>query len=377
MDDRSIERLSVATGGIAVATVGLSSALTVLAGETEVYEGRLGWWWAAYAGYVVAFALAADVVRWRRRPVPTTPLLAVLVVAGCAVVAIAPDLGWSTVLLVVTAATAAFERSLRGALTVLALQTLVVTVVSAATTTSWSEAVLAGAVYGSFQGFAVLVVHGQRREEAARRELAEAHAELRAASAVLATSTRTAERLRISRDLHDVVGHQLTALSLELEVASHHATGAGAEHVERARAVAKDLLRDVRAAVGELRAEPAGIAAPLHDLVDDLPGLAVDLTVEERAPLDEARSLAIVRCVQETVTNALRHSEATRLDISVVVDADGIKLEVADNGRGAATLVPGNGLEGLRERIEALGGRVAMDTDVGRGFAVRAWAPVR
>jgi signal transduction histidine kinase len=132
----------------------------------------------------------------------------------------------------------------------------------------------------------------------------------------------------------------------------------------------------VRAAVGELRAGATDLEPTLRELVADLPGPAVELTVDERAPLDETHALAVVRCVQEVVTNTLRHSGADHLTISVVVDDSGVRLDARDDGCGAAQLVPGNGLTGLRERIEQLGGEVALQTAAGHGFAVNARVPV-
>jgi signal transduction histidine kinase len=314
----------------------------------------------------------------RPRWATSVRLLAVELVAGAVAWLAAPGPGGTAVLFVVTAVSAAYCLSVRGALAVVTVQSALVALGAAVDGQAASEVVLATAVYGSFQGFAVMVVGSERRAATARTELAAAHAELRAATVLLATSTRTAERLRISRDLHDVIGHQLTALTLELEVASHHVDGAAdaAEHVGRAGTIARDLLRDVRGVVGELRSGAGDLEPTLQELTADLPGLAVDLTVDERSPLDEARALAVVRCVQEVLTNALRHAGADRLTISIVVDEAGVRLDARDDGHGTALLVPGNGLTGLRERIEHLGGEVTIRTSAGHGFAVTARVPV-
>src|SRR5918994_4566934 len=145
----------------------------------------------------------------------------------------------------------------------------------------------------------------------------------------------------------------------------------------RARAITKDLLGDVRAAVGELRVGATDLEPTLRELVADLPGPAVELTVDERAPLVETHALAIIRCVQEVVTNTLRHSGADHLTISAVADESGVRLDARDDGCGAAQLVPGNGLTGLRERFEQLGGEIALQTAAGHGFALNARVPVR
>jgi signal transduction histidine kinase len=332
-------------------------------------------WWAAYGLYLAAFILDADLVWSRPQWASYRRLLAVELIAGAIAWLASPELGWTAALFVVTAASAAYVLTARGALAVVAAQSALVALGTALDGQSATQVVISTAVYGSFQGFAVMVVGSEQREVAARAELAAAHAELRAATVLLAASTRTAERLRISRDLHDVVGHQLTALALELEVASRQSDGQIATHVRRARAIAKDLLRDVREAVGELRAGTGDLERTLRELVTDLPGLTVELTVDERAPLDEASALTVVRCVQEILTNTLRHADADHLTISIVIDDAGVRLNTRDDGRGTAYLVPGNGLNGIRERIEQRGGEVALQTAAGRGFAVIARVP--
>jgi signal transduction histidine kinase len=224
--------------------------------------------------------------------------------------------------------------------------------------------------------------HEQLEEAHARlarthADLAGTHAELRATSALLARSTQAAERLRISRDLHDLVGHQLTALALELEVASHDR--ADRVHVERARDIAKELLRDVRAAGGELRSGPPELEPALRELVRDLPGLRVELTVDQRVPVDDELASTIIRSAQEVVTNTLRHAAASTLSLEVVANEDGVRLDAVDDGRGAVGLVPGNGLRGLCERVEGHGGEVAFHPrgSNGSGFAISARLPAQ
>lgn len=372
---RSGERLSATAGLVATVAVGVAALFAESTGSSGFRPSWTPLWWAAYGVYLAAFIIDADVTRWRPRWVTNRKLLAIEIVAGAVAWLASPELGWTAVLLVVTAASAAYALAPRGAFAVVIAQSAIVALGTALDEQSASEVLLATAIYGSFQGFAVLVVGSEKREAAARTELAVAHAELRATTVLLAASARTAERLRISRDLHDVVGHQLTALALELEVASHHRGDQATAHVARARTIAKELLRDVRAAVDALRVGPEDLEPTLHDLVTDIPGLAVDLTVDQHAPLDEASALTIVRCAQEVLTNTLRHAGAEHLSITVVVDEAEVRLDARDDGRGAGQLVPGNGLNGIRERVEQLGGEVALQTAAGRGFAVVARMP--
>ncbi len=207
--------------------------------------------------------------------------------------------------------------------------------------------VLTAGVYLLLQGVSVLGVVSEQRHKAARLQLAQAHTELRATTALLDVSSRTAERLRISRDLHDVIGHQVTALALELEVASHHAQPPASAHVARARSIAKDLLTDLRATVGALRDTVPELAPALEAVTADLPSPRVHLQVEEGAMVGEDRRTAVVRCVQEIVTNAIRHSDADNLWIDVTVDGDGrLVLSAHDDGRGARDLAAGQRADG-------------------------------
>lgn len=207
-----------------------------------------------------------------------------------------------------------------------------------------------------------------------RRRLAAAHTELRATSALLEDSSRANERLRIARDLHDVVGHQVTALALELEVASHQSSPPASEHVTRARRIAKDLLADMRATVGELRDESPDLRTALEAIVTDLPQPHVHLHIAEEVRIDGPRLTTLVRCVQEIVTNAIRHAEAANLWIDITTNgAGGTVLRARDDGRGAPSLTPGNGLTGINERVEQRGGHTRFTS--AEGFHVVAEIP--
>ena len=332
-------------------------------------------WWSLYVIYVLVFAIECGFL-----PVPGAGSelgrFVVLAICGSAVFLLAPHLGWTAVLFVVTTATSAFVLPSWAVALVVAAHTVVVAAGSAAIEgTSVASVVFNTLAYAAFMSFAAVVVISARREHEARAELAAAHADLRAATALLATSSRDAERLRIARDLHDLVGHQLTALALDLEVIALQSEGETRERVLQTRQIAKDLLSDVRAAVGELRSEPAGLEPTLRKVVAGIPGLTIDLRVDEQCPPGERAALAVVRCVQEVVTNTLRHADATRLDIAVTSDVDGLVLTARDDGAGVTELRPGNGLTGMTERIEELGGTLDLRSRRGAGFIITARVP--
>lgn len=370
LTDREALRASV-TGLLAVAAVGLGGAAGVLPGD----GGARTAWWAAFTVFAVVAVLDSGILPLRTGPRTARAFLTVEVAAALVAWFASPGTGWTAILFVVTAVTAAYALPPSAAWAVVAGQVAAVAAGSAAAGSDVGGVALATVAYGSFQAFGCLVVLAARREAEARAALATAHAELRAASALLATSARDAERLRISRDLHDVVGHQLTALTLELEVASHQADGPAAEHVARARSVAKCLLADVRAAVGGLRDDVQGLEGALREAVGPTPGLEVHLTVEEAAPVAPDTALVLVRCVQELVTNTTRHARASRLDLVVRSADDGVTLAARDDGTGAGRLVLGNGLVGMRERLAEVGGTLTLDPGPGSGFGATVRVP--
>src|SRR5450631_4022573 len=229
VSENALDRMTSGVGPLAYVAVGLMTLPTGLAGRLS------GWWWLSLVvGLLLYSALRSDrVSRSAARYV-----LAPLFVASVATYLLATDYAFSAVPMVVVAATAAFLLPLWAAVS------LVVASLSSggAAANDWASAVM----YAVFQVFAVLMAATSLRERRLHEELAETNEELARAQGRLAESSRVAERLRISRDLHDLVGHQLSALALNLEVASHLATGPAGESVAQSRTIAKDLLHDVR-----------------------------------------------------------------------------------------------------------------------------------
>lgn len=212
----------------------------------------------------------------------------------------------------------------------------------------------------------------------ARSDLRRVNAQLVATQALLAENTRIAERVRISRDLHDLIGHHLTALHLNLEVASHTSEGQAKEHVNKAASVARQLLADVREVVTDLRsADQVDLRQALETLAQGVPELRIHLDIPEAlAQTDPQRAQALLRCAQELITNTVRHAQAQALWMSLEASDDGgVALIARDDGQGTQELMPGNGINGMRERLKELGGRLDIATGPNVGFRVRAWLP--
>ncbi|NII52928.1 sensor histidine kinase [Luteibacter sp. SG786] len=243
------------------------------------------------------------------------------------------------------------------------------------------NALMQACLYFGFSAlvFVASMVASQQAEE--REELRRLNSELRATRALLAESTRIAERMRIARDLHDLVGHHLTALSLNLEVASHLTNDVAREHVLKAQSTAKQLLSDVREVVSELRQDDAiDLTQALRSLTEGVPGLEVRLTVPPRFGVeDPRRAQMLLRCVQEILTNTVRHANARHLWLTFRhTGPDELCLDARDDGRGGGSgeFRPGNGLNGMRERLAEFGGTVSFRTDPAGGFALTARLPL-
>ncbi|HEV7444809.1 MAG TPA: sensor histidine kinase [Steroidobacteraceae bacterium] len=228
---------------------------------------------------------------------------------------------------------------------------------------------------GGFQLFAVCAAQLLRSEMAARDTLARANAELKAAQVLLGESARMGERLRIARDLHDVMGHSLTSLTIHLDVASRLTTGPAAEHLTCAREVSSDLLDQVRSVVGRFRVPPIDLRTALQSLANSVKGLTVRVVLpDDLAVLDPARADTILRCAQEAITNTLRHAGARQLVIEVQENGSGVIVMARDDGRGGQFVI-GHGLSGMRERFEMFGGSLSIASQEGEGFSIRGIIP--
>lgn len=366
---REIDVLAGIAIVVASGAIGVPIAVAPLQGW-DVMVGPAWLFWAAFAGFMASLMCST----WLRHRVPERwrPAVALLPVATASVAVLtAASAGWTAILIVFAVALSAYDLPRRAVLGVLVWNTGVIAVAQAITGREPFEIWFTAGLYALLQGASVLGVLTEIRERETRRELAAAHAELRATSVLLSESSRATERLRIARELHDLVGHQLTALALELEVATHRATPPVSDHVLRARELAKDLLGDVRAAVGELRSVSATAGEALAAVVDGLPRPRVQLEIEDDPTLEDIQVTTLVRCAQEIVTNTVRHSEAERLWMVLRVDGAHVVLIGQDDGVGSPRLQPGNGLRGMQERVAELGGTVSVDGRKGMRVSVR------
>jgi signal transduction histidine kinase len=242
----------------------------------------------------------------------------------------------------------------------------------------WTAALTFGLTMGGFMLFAAASSFLVRSEAAAREELAAVNTELLRTRAQLAETSRVEERLRISRDLHDTLGHHLTALSLQLDVAARLSEGPVADHISRAHAITRLLLGDVRDVVSQLReASQPDLAQSIRAIAVEHDGLAIHLDLPDNLSVDDrSRAETLLRCVQEIVTNTARHAQARNLWIRMELQPGGIALHARDDGQGAQAMVFGNGLTGMRERFEQYSGHIEFSAGHGTGFEVRGFLPL-
>jgi signal transduction histidine kinase len=165
---------------------------------------------------------------------------------------------------------------------------------------------------------------------------------------------------------------------VNLEVASRLAEGKVADHVGQAHSLTKLLLADVREVVDAMHAAAAiDLGGALATLVAGVPQPRIHLTAPPVLRVaDPALAHALFRCVQEMVTNTLRHAHARNLWIDVERGPGGFTVIARDDGRGASAYTPGHGLTGMGERLRALGGSLVVASHPGSGFEVRASVPM-
>jgi signal transduction histidine kinase len=240
--------------------------------------------------------------------------------------------------------------------------------------------------------FAISWVAGFALRE--RAEQAEA-AEVRAAQAererdAVARVAVAEERVRIARELHDVVAHAVSVMVLQVGAIRHKLPDPQAEDRDALRSVeqvGRTALNEMRRLLAAMRDEEDGLELSpqpgldgLDALLEDIgrAGLPVRLHVEgDPVPLPRAIDLSAYRIVQEGLTNALKHARAKTADVTVCYRPDELQLDIRDDGRGSSTSNGrGHGLLGVRERVKIYGGNMTAGTAAQGGFVLSTHLPL-
>jgi signal transduction histidine kinase len=340
--------------------------IQALMAGTGIRGSQVSALWLLPFAIFVAAALGAIILKLR-----PARQWALLVVQLAAVVAMAVIVNWAmmAMFLIIIAWQAAMTTSPFRALSWVLFQTLFLLAVLAVVPnpdTCWVHWMAFGLQLG-----VLFTASALRREAETARALARAQA-------VIAITARDAERLRISRELHDAWGHELTALGLQLEIASHVAEpGRAQDHVMKAKGLARDLLGKVRDVVSTLReGERCDLNDALAALARSVPTPAIHVDVSPGVRVGPEQAHALMRCAQEAVTHAVRHAQAAHLWLQVTADGEGVRLVARNDGKARPVVSsPGSGLLGMRERLEHLGGKLAVRTGADFGFTVDAWLP--
>ena len=316
---------------------------------------------ASLAGLVAFVALFWSIWRQRGRPV----LWQVLAIFGIGVALSPFNTGWSVYTIYSMSFGSRLAPRRTAVRTMIALEAILLALGFVLYRHAW-PIWASGVLFGGITGFAALMQADMERKN---QELAVAHEEVRA----LAT---TAERERISRDLHDLLGHTLTVVAVKAELAAR-LVSRDAEAAERemqsVAATAREALSEVRTAVVGMKG--ASLAFELdkakHALAAANVKAEISALTTDGHPGQEA---VLAMALREGVTNVIRHSGATRCEISLQPTAKALVLSIVDDGQGGR-VVEGSGLKGMRARLAAIGGALDIKSDK-NGTRLVATAPL-
>lgn len=199
-----------------------------------------------------------------------------------------------------------------------------------------------------------------------------ANAQLRLSRQEVRRLARVAERERIARDLHDLLGHTLSTITLKASLAARLAErdpARAAEEMREVERISRDATQEVRGAVAGYRNR--SLEEELASARTALEAAGVAFEVQGSPPdLSPVEEGVLALALREAVTNVVRHAEARRCKVIFTLDEDELRLEVADDGRGAYG-PEGSGLLGMRERLASLGGKLQRITEVGTRLVIR------
>ena len=367
--ERLLEEGLRAVGLVVWLVIGAPSWTLLLRAPGEVGSGHPVVWTLLYAGFAVAFLVATSArspLRLRRA------LLLSQSLAALALACLGMPHFEGALFAIVAAQTPSLVRTVP-ALAWDAAQAVALFPIVLPTHGGLGSAKAVGE-YLVFALFALTVISLRQREVLARAELSRTHATLLATQSLLADDARTGERLRIAREVHDAIGHGLTAAGLHLQLAAR--AGGAPEPIQAAQEAVRSTLCEVRALVHaaredatvDLRTALRALCVGIHEPKVHL-GLPASLCA-----LDSTRAHVLFRCIQEAITNALRHANAQNLWIDVDVEPC-LRATVRDDGMGSDDPRFGSGLEGARERLAEIGGTLTVESRRGAGLTLRFEVP--
>lgn len=247
-----------------------------------------------------------------------------------------------------------------------------------------SGSLLSALLYWTFNLFALVMVNTGIKEREARLEVEESNRQLIATQSLLNQAVKQGERVRIARNIHDLLGHHLTALTINLQVASRKTKETDTEikaTIDQCHQLAKLLLSDVREAVSDIRDKSnIDLATSINSMLSKLPSLQVDLQLADNIQVTNIEvAEAIIKCVQESITNTLKHAQGNNVTIRIYqntahpestasaeviseltnTNESMLHVDISNDGHMPKAIKHGNGLIGMQERILAIKGTIA------------------
>jgi signal transduction histidine kinase len=234
-------------------------------------------------------------------------------------------------------------------------------------------------LFWTFNIFALVMVDTGLREREARLQAELTTRELKATQSLLNEAVKQGERMRIARNIHDLLGHHLTALTINLQVASRKSEGDVKNSIEQCHQLARLLLSDVREAVSDIRDKgKLDLETSIRSMLEKLPKLSMNLHIDQNIQIDDIQIAdAIIKTVQESITNTLKHAHGDSISIKLayseltndsVNQYKQIQLDISNDGKMPNSIYEGNGLRGIRERLAALKGKVDFKVQAGKFY---------
>lgn len=213
----------------------------------------------------------------------------------------------------------------------------------------------------------------KEKKDVLYKELLDAHRKLREYTDEVNRLSVIEERNRIARDIHDNLGHNMTALIMQLQMAEHYMkTGSGKtqEMLQNSIQTARDSLSSIREVVETLRGKER-ISSPekaVRTLIDEFSkktGAEINLNISGEVINDVKAGNALYHILQESLTNSVRHGSATKIEIELDYSETSVSFSIKDNGRGSENIKEGFGMKGIRERVEDFKGSVEFQSHDG------------
>lgn len=229
-------------------------------------------------------------------------------------------------------------------------------------------------------------IREKERLEHMNGELEQAYRRVIENSAAAEKLSLEQERTRMARELHDTLAHTLTTLIVQLEACKKLAavdTSRLAGELEKAQEISRSGFNDIKRSIKDLRPKVmeektffASIASIINETMENT---NVHITLNNLLPVDieltSQMEITLFRIIQESMTNSIRHGQATEIQIDLKLDNNMLQLHIVDNGKGCVNIKKGYGIQGIGERVESLKGKVEILSSMGRGFETKVLIP--